>query len=141
MSRIYWDTMLFAYILEGNPEFGLPTRRAYEAFTSRGHTICTSVFTLGEVLVKPQMAGNQAVYSSIRDFMRGGEVELLPFTAETAERYSSVRAQTRLKAADAIHVASAILAEVEIFVTNDAELRKQRIPGIRFIVGLDGKLF
>jgi predicted nucleic acid-binding protein len=141
MSRIYWDTMLFAYILEGNLEFGLPTRRAYQAFTSRGDTICTSVFTLGEVLVKPQMAGNRAVYSSIRDFMRGGEIELLPFTAETAEQYSSVRAQTRLKAADAIHAASAILAKVEIFVTNDADLRKQRIPGIRFIVGLDGKLF
>jgi predicted nucleic acid-binding protein len=141
MSRIYWDTMLFAYILEGNPEFGPATRRAYAAFTSRGDTICTSVFTLGEVLVKPQLAGNLAVYSSIRDFMRSGEIELLPFTAETAEQYSSVCAQTRLKAADAIHAASAILAKAEIFVTNDADLRKQKIPGLRYIVGLDGKLF
>ena len=141
MSRVYWDTMLFAYILEGNAEFGPPARAAYEALMRAGDTICTSVFTLGEILVKPKMDKNQAIYSSIRSFMRGGEIELLPFTAETAEEYSSIRAQTKLKAADAIHAASAILAKVDMFVTNDGDIRRQKIPGIRFVVGLDGKVF
>ncbi len=141
MSRVYWDTMLFAYILEGNPVFGLQTRDAYKAFLDRGDTICTSVFTLGEILVRPKMVKNEAAYSSIRQFMRGGEIELLPFTAETAEQYSSVRAQTRLKAADAIHAATAIVANVNLFVTNDQDIRKQKIPGIPFVAGLDGKIF
>lgn len=141
MSRVYWDTMLFAYILEGNPVFGQPAREAYEVFMSRGDTICTSVFTLGEILVKPKMAKNRAISSAIRDFMRGGEIELLSFTAETAEEYSTVRAQTRLKAADAIHAATAIQSKVDLFITNDLELRKQKIPGLPFIAGLDGKIF
>ena len=141
MSRVYWDTMLFAYILEGNPVFGQATREAYLEFLSRGDTICTSVFTLGELLVRPRMVKDQAAYDSIRRFMHGGEIELLPFTAETAEQYSSVRAQTRLKAADAIHVASAILTQVHLFVTNDLDIRKQKIPGLPFVAGLDGKIF
>jgi predicted nucleic acid-binding protein len=141
MSRVYWDTMLFAYILEGNPVFGQRTREAYEAFMSHGDTICTSVFTLGEVLVKPKMIRDGAVCSAIRDFMRGGEIELLPFTADTAEKYSSVRAQTRLKAADAIHAATAIEFKADLFVTNDFEFRKQKVPGLPLVAGLDGKIF
>jgi predicted nucleic acid-binding protein len=141
MSRIYWDTMLFAYILEGNKVFGQQTREAYEAFVRRGDSICTSVFTLGEILVRPRAVGDRTAYEAIRSFMRGGEIELLPFTAETAEQYSHVRALTRLKAADAIHAATAIVANVQLFVTNDQDFRKQQIPGLPLLAGLDGKIF
>jgi predicted nucleic acid-binding protein len=141
MSLVYWDTMLFAYILEGNPVFGKQTREAYKAFRQRGDTICTSVFMLGEILVRPKMVKDDAAYDSIRHFMLGGEIELLPFTAETAEQYSSVRAKTKLKAADAIHAATAVLAKADLFVTNDQDIRKQLIPGLPFIAGLDGKIF
>jgi predicted nucleic acid-binding protein len=133
--------MLFAYILEGNPIFGKQTREAYEAFMRRGDTICTSVFTLGEILVRPRAVKDNKTYSAIRNFMRGGEIELLPFTAETAEQYSEIRAESRLKAADAIHAASAVVAQVTVFVTNDFEIQKQNIRGLPMIVGLDGKIF
>ena len=141
MSRVYWDTMLFAYILEGNPVFGQPTLAAYEAFKRRGDTICTSVFTLGEILAGPRRVSNQMAYDAIRRFMRGGEIDLLPFTAETAEKYSSVRALTRLKAADAIHAATALNSKVDLFVTNDQELQKLKVPDFPLIAGLDGKIF
>jgi len=141
MSRVYWDTMLFAYVLEGNPDFGQATQEAYLEFLRRGDTICTSVFTLGEILVKPRMVKDTTAFESIRRFMRSGEIELIPFTAEVAEQYSAVRAQTRLKAADAIHAATAIVANVHLFVTNDLDFRKQQIPGLPLIAGLDGKIF
>jgi predicted nucleic acid-binding protein len=141
LSRIYWDTMVFAYLLEGNAEFGPQTRAAYEAITGRGDTICTSVFTLGELLVLPKKRRDQPVISAITGFMQSGEVELLPFTADTAEQYSEVRAASRLKAADAIHVATAQLAQVNFFLTNDREIQKQKMFGIPYFVGLDGRLF
>jgi predicted nucleic acid-binding protein len=141
MSRVYWDTMLFAYILEGNNDFGEQTREAYEALTRNGDTICTSVFTAGEVLVKPHAVHDIAAYNAIRSFMRGGEVELLPFTLDTAEQYSLVRSQTRLKAADAIHMATAIRGRVDLFMTNDAEIRRQRFSGLPPMVGIDGRVF
>jgi predicted nucleic acid-binding protein len=90
--------------------------------------------------VKPQQTKNDEICKAIRQFMRGGEIELLPFTAETAEQYSAVRAQVNLKAADAIHAATAVVAKVDLFVTNDSDFKKMRIPGIPFFAGLDGKI-
>jgi len=140
MSRIYWDTMLFVYILEGHAEFGQPSREAYESIARNGHSLCTSVFTVGELLVKPKAVNDIPVYSAIRSFMRGGTVELIPFNIETAEQYSLARALASIKAADAIHVASAMRARVDFFMTNDAELRKKRHPSFPPMVGLDGKI-
>ena len=75
------------------------------------------------------------------EFMRSGEIELVPFTLEAADQYSRVRATMRLKAADAIHVATAITARADVLVTNDEGIRRQKIPSIPFVVGLDGKIF
>jgi predicted nucleic acid-binding protein len=74
-------------------------------------------------------------------FLSGRQVELLPFTAEVADRYSSVRATTPASPADAIHLACAALAGVDLFITHDKKLHRLAIPGIQFITGLDGRLF
>ena len=141
MSRVYWDTMVFAYLLEGNADFGPQARAAYEAITNRGDTICTSVFTVGELLVLPKKKGDHRIISAISGFMQSGDIELLPFTINTAEQYSEVRAASRLKAADAIHVATAKLAQVNFFLTNDKEILGQKMRGIPYFVGLDGRIF
>jgi predicted nucleic acid-binding protein len=141
MSRIYWDTMLFVYLLEGHAQFGQPAREALEAIARSGHVLCTSVFTVGELLVKPKAVNDIPTYSAIRSFMRGGAIELISFNLETAEEYSAARAHTSIKAADAIHVASAVRARVDFFMTNDSALRKKRHPSFPPMIGLDGKLF
>ena len=133
--------MVFAYLLESHPIFGPQVRTAYQVTVSRGDRLCTSTFTLGELLVLPKRMKNQPVITAITEFLRSGEVEIIPFSWEAAERYSTVRADTRVKAADAIHLASAIEARVDLFVTNHRALQKLRIPGMPFIAGLDGKVF
>jgi predicted nucleic acid-binding protein len=141
MRRVYWDTMVFAYLLEGNPVFGPQTRLAYESALNYGDRLCTSVFTLGELLVLPRKKNDSTAITEIEQFFRGGEVEMLPFTWDTAEQYSKIRADIRVKAADAIHLASAVENGAALFVTNDQEVLRQRIPGLPFVVGLDGKIF
>jgi len=69
------------------------------------------------------------------------EVDLIPFSAETAERYGQIRGNSRVTPADAIHLASAAHAGVDLFLTNDRDLRNLVIPGIHFIAGLDVNLF
>ncbi len=81
MSRIYWDSMLFIYLIEGNPEFGPRVRAIHEEMVRRGDILCTSVFTLGEVLTGPRKVGAQTVVDRIRNyFLKSGRVELLPLT-------------------------------------------------------------
>jgi len=141
VSRIYWDTNLFIYLHEDHPEFGPKVRRIYEALIARNDTLCTSVFTVGEVLTLPLRMKDDAAISAIRDSMLSGEVELLPFTLAMAQRYGQIRAVSSLKAADALHLATAIESRVSLFVTNDHQLQKLQVAEKPFTVGLDGKLF
>jgi len=46
-----------------------------------------------------------------------------------------------LAPADAIHLACAAQAGVDVFLTNDQGLARQIVPGIQFIAGLDCNLF
>ena len=141
MSLVYWDTMVFIYLQEGHPKFGPRVREAYEALVRRNDTLCTSVFTVGELLTLPKRMGNDALVQATRKSMLSGEIKILPYTLETAEMYSTIRSRTKLKAADAIHLAAAAEAGAGLFVTNDDQLRKIAMPGIPLIVGLDGKIF
>ena len=64
----------------------------------------------------------------------------MPFTEATADRYSIIRAANRVSQADGIHLATAAEAGVDVFFTNDGDLRKLSIPGIKFFADLDGKV-
>jgi len=67
-------------------------------------------------------------------------VELLPFTVETAERYARIRGDNRVSPPDAIHLASAAHAGVNLFLTNDHRFARASDSGIDFIAGMDVNL-
>jgi uncharacterized protein len=141
MSRVYWDSMLFVYVFEGNPTFAPQVQTILGEMQRRGDVLCTSVFTLGEVLTGPRKYGRPADVARARQFLvSSGRVELLPFSVETSDRYSVIRASTRVEPADAIHLATASEFGIELFLTNDKRLHKLSITGIHFIAGLDGKI-
>jgi predicted nucleic acid-binding protein len=134
--------MLFVYVFEGNPIFAPQVKAILDEMQRREDVLCTSVFTLGEVLTGPRKFGQPAdVTRARRFFVNSGRVELLPFSVETSDRYSVIRASTRVEPADAIHLAAASEFGVELFLTNDKRLHKLSIPGIHFIAGLDGRIF
>jgi predicted nucleic acid-binding protein len=142
MSRVYWDSMLFIYLIEGNPQYGPRVKAIHEEMVRRGDTLCTSVFTLGEVLTGPRKVGAETVVDPVRRFfLNSGRVHLLPFTVETSDRYSVIRAEAGARSADAIHLACAAEAGVELFITHDKTLQKLTITGIHFITGLDTSLY
>jgi predicted nucleic acid-binding protein len=140
VNRVYWDSMLFIYLLEGNPKFGKRVQRMHEAMLRRGDILCTSIFTVGEVLTGPRMRNDVAGISGLKKFFGSNEVEILPFAIEAADRYSMIRAETRVRQADGIHLATAAAAGVDLFVTNDDKLQKLAISGIRFFADVDGKV-
>lgn len=132
---------MFIYLQEGHPQFGPLVREAYEAVTLRNDVLCTSVFTIGELLTLPKRKGDDALVQATRKYMLSGEIEILPFTLQTADIYSAIRSKTKLKAADTIHLATAAEAGARLFVTNDDQLRKVQMQGMPLIAGLDGKLW
>jgi len=140
MNRIYWDSMMFIYLLEANPVFAIRVKRLHESMMRRGDKLCTSTFAVGEVLTGPRKLKDIAGLRGIKKFFGSKEIEILPFNLEAADRYSMIRADARVSQADAIHLATAAAAGVDLFVSNDLELQKLAIPGIRFFADVDGKL-
>lgn len=141
MSRIYWDTMLFVYWLEDHPEHSERVGVIRQKMRARGDTLCTSALTLGEVLTAVYKQGDQAVADQVKAVLHSSAVELLPFTSATADGYARIRARNRVAPADAIHLATASAAGVDLFLTNDRRLHGLLIPGVDFIAGLDVNLF
>jgi predicted nucleic acid-binding protein len=57
VSRIFWDTNLFIYLMEGSGEKSALVRRLLDRMVERHDELLTSTLTLGEVLVKPLEMG------------------------------------------------------------------------------------
>ena len=140
MSLIYWDTMLFVYWLEENPEYLPRVQAIHETMVKRGDRLCTSVFTVAEVLAGPRKRNQPEVVAQILDYFQSSEVDILPFDMAIADMYSRVRTGHRVLPADAIHLATAANAKVDLFLTNDHKLQSLHIPEIRFISGLEGRV-
>lgn len=140
MNRVYWDTMVFIYFLEGHPDFGPRIQNLHKTMLRRGDRLCTSVFTIGEVLIGPRKRNDVEGLRSLKEFFSSSEVEILPFDVGAADRFSIIRATMRVTAPDGIHLATAAAAGVDLFVTNDERLLGLAIPGIRFFSDLDGRI-
>lgn len=141
MSLVYWDTMLFVYLIEKHPEHAARVRQILAAIDKRRDSLCTSVFTLGEILTGAYKREAVEVAAQVREILRPPRVELLPFTAKTADVFARIRAENRVTPADAIHLACAAEAGVNLFLTNDRRLTGLIVPGIDFIAGMDVDLF
>jgi len=141
MSLIYWDTMLFIYLIEEHPDYHGTVEKLVLQMVERGDTLCTSIFTRGEALVGAQRPGGDRIAQKMRDYLQTPVVDLLPFTLETTDHYARIRATNKVSPADAIHLASAAAAGVDLFLTNDKNLRRMIVPGIQFVAGMDVDLF
>ena len=128
------------YLVEDHPTHGKKVRNLLSLCEEHGHAIHTSVFTLGELLVAPRKTGNTELAEAFIDALRPPHVRLIPFQERTAGFYADIRSGMKVSPADAIQLACAADAGMNVFVTNDKDLLGKKVTGIDFIVGLDGKL-
>lgn len=136
MSRVFWDTNLFIYFLEGNNQLSVDTRRLRKSMLTRGDQLLTSTLTLGELLVKPLERGDRVLCSKYEEAITK-TASLLVFDAKAAWKYAEIRLDRSVRAPDAVQLACAASAQVDLFVTNDRRLQGKQVKGIQFIVALD----
>ncbi|MGA8273890.1 MAG: PIN domain-containing protein [Candidatus Sulfotelmatobacter sp.] len=136
MSRIFWDSNLFIYLFENNPEFSQMVEDLWKKMLERRDQLLTSTLTVGEILVKPTFMGDEALCRRYERILASAAV-IVPFDLKVARRYAAVRSSTSVKGPDAVQLACAAEAGVDLFVTNDNHLQGKRVEGIQFIVALD----
>jgi predicted nucleic acid-binding protein len=141
VSRIYWDSMLFIYWLEGNPQFGKRVDAIWSRMQVRHDQLITAALTLGEVFAGAYRRGaNQERIQKIRAELETAVSEVLPFTGEGADLFGRIRGSLNVSSAHAIHLTCAARAGTDLFLTNDKKLIGKVIPGIQFIAGLDSNI-
>ena len=136
VSRIFWDTNLFVYLFEDYGKLSERVADIRQRMLDRGDELMTSTLTLGEVLVKPTETGNAQLRSAYEEAIAKAAM-LLPFSRDTARLYAEIRRDRSIRPPDAIQLACAAQARVDLFITNDDRLAAKSIPGIQFIQPLD----
>ena len=137
MSRIFWDTNLFVYLLEDKGERTEQVVSLRQRMIERQDQLLTSALTLSEILVKPLQAGDHEL---MRHYERAitASAAVLPFDQAASAAFATVRQNPSIHPADAIQLACASAAGVDMFITNDQRLSRHVVPGIHFIQSLGG---
>jgi predicted nucleic acid-binding protein len=119
LSRIFWDTNLFIYLLEENPKFSKSVMELRRKMIERKDELVTSTMTLAEIQVVPRVS------------------RVVSFDGAAADKFAELRVNPAIQPADAIQLSCAAAAGVTIFITNDLRLTRLRIPGIDFVTTMD----
>ena len=139
MSRVFWDTNLFIYLIEDAGDRARQVLELYRRMTERGDLLFTSALTLGEVLVKPTERNDDALRLRYEQAICSG-ASVLPFDIDAATHYAEIRQDRTIRPPDAIQLACAAAAGMDLFVTNDNRLTRKSVRGIHFIQPL-GRAF
>jgi len=136
MSRVFWDTNLFIYLWEDFGKLSSQVLTLRNRMLTRGDELLTSAITLGEILVKPIQKQDAKAVAYFQKLI-ATTAAVIPFEEKAALAYARLRADRSLRPPDAIQLACAATAGVDLFITNDIRLHSKQIPGIQFIVPLD----
>lgn len=136
VSRIFWDTNLFIYLFEDYGKFSKGVIELRDRMLVRGDQLFTSTITLGEVLVKPAEKGDAVLCYRYEEAMLK-TTTLLSFDLKSARAYGKIRSDRTLRAPDAMQLACAASAGMDLFVTNDHRLQGKNVSGIQFVVSID----
>lgn len=124
--------MLFVYHFEDHPEFGPAATRLLRRAERDQLQLVTSVLTLMETLVVPKRQKQVQLCERYRELFAGfPHLAVLPIDPPIAEAASDLRATYSLRTPDALHLATAIVAGAEAFVTEDRRLA--HISAIRVV--------
>jgi predicted nucleic acid-binding protein len=126
--RVFWDTNLFIYLWENSP-----MRARMEALVdwqnSREVEVVTSTLTSGEVLVQPMRKQRDDLVAQYTAAF--AHMHLIEFDRATAFRFAQLRATyAALAPPDAVQLACASTAGVDLFLTNDRRLSRMNVAGI-----------
>jgi predicted nucleic acid-binding protein len=130
MSKIFWDTNLFIYLIEQTPQFYNKVSLLRYKMIKNNDLLVTSALTLGELLVKPIEENRFELAEKYRKLLTAGTI-LISFDEKVAENYAKIRAIYKtIKPPDAIQLACASIFGVNEFYTNDNRLSDLKIEGI-----------
>ena len=121
--RIALDTNVFISVFAQEP-LGEKVLPLIEAAADKGtHELISSVLVFAECAVKPYREGNWPALDQVKLMLQMPNLTLYPMDEAVAEEAARLRAAYNCKMPDAIIVATAIVHDADVFLTNDHRLK------------------
>lgn len=123
-KRVYFDTNIFIYILEGNAEYKALSEELMALLDAEAFRAFSSQITFAEILPPLVRQGDEAVLSETIEFLRDSALfSLCSVNEDISIQAGVLRGQRGMKTPDALHVATALYQRCDVFLTNDRGIR------------------
>jgi len=121
--RVYLDSAPLIYLIENVAPYALVlTRRLAQPGVTQ---VCSELSRL-ECRVKPLRDGEADLLAAFDTYFSDIIFFIIPLSRSIIDRATDLRARYGFKTPDAIHLAAAIYAECDLFLTNDRRLDRCR---------------
>ena len=122
MSLTYLDACTIIYLVEG-------TLSVQQTFTTRLSThqpsgLTTSRLSRLECRVGPLKNSDASLLSTYEAFFSAAGLTIIELTANIIERATTLRAVYGFRTPDALHLASAVEVNADVFITGDGKLTR-----------------
>lgn len=119
------DTSLFIYLFEENHEYLAKSSTVFRAIEKGKHKGIFSVIGVIEILTGPKKKGKPDIAAEYEYHLRNfPNLSIVGINERIVWLSSDLRATYGITTPDAIHIATAIDAGAEKFITNDKALKK-----------------
>ena len=122
MAAIYLDRSVVIPLVQSTPDRKSQLALRVRELAGDDPVHVVSDLVRLECWVKPMADGNDCLLAEFDAFFALPEVACVGLSTGVCRRAALVRAQWRYRTADALHLAAAIEAGCDIFVTGDARL-------------------
>lgn len=122
-QRVAIDTNVFIYFFGGHPRYGktvLPLFISLEKGVLHG---ITTVISLLELLSSAQLPPAE-IEALTHHYQNLQNLETISVTEEIAIKAAEIRRKYHFRIADALQLATAVVSNAEVFVTNDQKLQE-----------------
>ena len=126
-KRVYFDANIFIYLIEGNTKYDHIIEELRDLILHEAFSVHSCDMVISEIL--PPMVKNddqKAIKGTIDLLCNSGAVFLGSVSREICIQAGFLRGKHGMSTPDALHVASAIEQECDVFLTNDKGIR---VPG------------
>ncbi|NCN58975.1 VapC toxin family PIN domain ribonuclease [Candidatus Roizmanbacteria bacterium CG22_combo_CG10-13_8_21_14_all_38_20] len=134
VDRVYLDTSIYIYLFENNPRFAADSEQIFLDLVQQQTTIIASTLLITELLVAPikeKQLELARIYKYLDDHIPG--LEFIPLTREISILSAELRAKYNLKTPDAIHLATALATNTQLFITADKKIKNIKEIKVQYI--------
>lgn len=125
VTLLYVETAPLIYYIEENAQYIDRMDRIFRLLQDTSTQAVSSVITLTEVLNRPLQLGRMDLVRAYRAILISNpSVHLRMIDLIIAERAAQLRAEYNLRTPDALHIATALIAGCDAFLTNDRALNR-----------------